>query len=82
MQIRMHRAICGTEYSCSQGAHRPCSSPNAEFLLPSLSQHADREQQGKEQEGERKVSSWQKFTTDLMMLKTGEKTKYAFVSYL
>lgn len=66
MQILMHGTICRTEYSCGHWAGCPCSGPNAAFLLPSLFWHADKEQQGKEQGGESKVSLWQKFTPNFM----------------
>lgn len=69
MQILMHSAICRTEYSCGHWAGCPDSGPpKAAFLLPSLFWHADKEQQGKEQGGESKVSVWQKFTANFMTL--------------
>lgn len=74
MQILMHSAICRTEYSCGHWVGCPCSGPNAAFLLPSLFWHADKEQQGKEQGGESKVSPWQKFTPNFRTLRKQQLT--------
>lgn len=71
----MRRTICWTEYSCGHWADCPCSSPNAVFLLPSLFWHTDKNQQGKAQEGESKVSPWQKFTPNFTTLGNRRKEK-------
>lgn len=58
MQIRMHDAICGAEYSCGRAELAvPRSGLCAAFLSPSLFWHADKEQQAKNQEERAKSGS-------------------------